>query len=601
MTTKNIVPNNTNEGSLGVANKVWGSAFIKDLTVTGNLMGNVTSKGIIDVASYGAMGNANYFNVADNKFYVDAGFSVLSHDDSDSIISAIADAMAKGYTTIIFPMSSYWISKQINILKPNIIIKGNGSLGMDGTIKSTFSGITFNCFPDINDGSYGKIYFEDITLIGYGNATLTGTGISLTNVHSTTQKNIHIINFRTNILLSSSYLNTFISLQSSNSNDGDIGVKSILANNNTFIGGWMYKSCMKFDTGNCTVIGMDFEPGTASNEFDNSTLINCRFERITNTFKGFEYLILNSNCNVIGGNFVWDTSSWPDPCLIRVKGSNNKINTNFLYSHNLIFLDRTSKNNEISLLSKHISVSSSTYEYSTPILDLGINNKITYRDETNGETIDYGITSDSVTTVVGNFSKTNLVNRSALAPQNLTRTDGSIEVVDPVGLFKGDKFVVNGTSGAVRSYSNPQILIADGTKIYATSAYLFIPSANPVTSITVGSVLGQGTTITDLPKNRWFRIIFFAQPKSGVELRFNATVNNPVIGQTFYMAYPNIFIGSNPGIPTESLVFSGGDFKLNPSIKAKTYNPITTTADISATRKIAVEINGETLYILATT
>jgi hypothetical protein len=222
MTTKNIVPNNTNEGSLGVANKVWGSAFIKDLTVTGNLMGNVTSKGIIDVASYGAMGNANYFNVADNKFYVDAGFSVLSHDDSDSIISAIADAMAKGYTTIIFPMSSYWISKQINILKPNIIIKGNGSLGMDGTIKSTFSGITFNCFPDINDGSYGKIYFEDITLIGYGNATLTGTGLSLTNVHSTTQKNIHIINFRTNILLSSSYLNTFISLQSSNSNDGDI-------------------------------------------------------------------------------------------------------------------------------------------------------------------------------------------------------------------------------------------------------------------------------------------------------------------------------------------------------------------------------------------
>lgn len=103
----------------------------------------ILSENKYNVKQFGAIGNANYFNSENHRYYVDSEFTTLSHDDTTNIENAINFT----YTTttnkstddvlIIFPNANYLINKSLyfsnnqdvdfdySVIRPDYAFTGN--------------------------------------------------------------------------------------------------------------------------------------------------------------------------------------------------------------------------------------------------------------------------------------------------------------------------------------------------------------------------------------------------------------------------------------------------------------------------------------------
>ncbi len=94
----------------------------------------------INVKWFGAKGNANFYNPADGKRYVDEDFTIESDDDTVAIQKAIDYIYSKttqwnltggwmsGGGTLYFPNGHYWVSSKL-ILKENVTLEGESKSG----------------------------------------------------------------------------------------------------------------------------------------------------------------------------------------------------------------------------------------------------------------------------------------------------------------------------------------------------------------------------------------------------------------------------------------------------------------------------------------
>lgn len=72
---------------------------------------------------YLAYGNANYFNSTDRKYYVDQEFTILAHDDTQSVQKIIDAAHNKGGGVVYFPAGNYMLTNTIHLYS-NVSLKG---------------------------------------------------------------------------------------------------------------------------------------------------------------------------------------------------------------------------------------------------------------------------------------------------------------------------------------------------------------------------------------------------------------------------------------------------------------------------------------------
>ena len=122
----------------------------------------------VNVVKFGAVGNANYYNSGDNKYYVDSGFITLAHDDTQAFIDAINYAKTHG-GKVVMPKGRFWISAGKLPWYEGLTLEGVSS-GWYFTVDSNYSRIEYTGTDYLFDDAtvsdvMGFIKFRDFTFI----------------------------------------------------------------------------------------------------------------------------------------------------------------------------------------------------------------------------------------------------------------------------------------------------------------------------------------------------------------------------------------------------------------------------------------------------
>lgn len=137
-----------------------------------------TTATVYDVRSYGAVADANYFNIADRKFYKDSGFTQLSTNSTAGIQAALDACFAAGGGKVFIPKGKYWIGSglrtSVNGVNPNCQI----------FIPVSNSGSTTNCRIEIEGEQEGSFAgYSGLVSVGQSFqgtclfTTATGSGV----------------------------------------------------------------------------------------------------------------------------------------------------------------------------------------------------------------------------------------------------------------------------------------------------------------------------------------------------------------------------------------------------------------------------------------
>ena len=136
---------------------------------------------------FGAVGNANYFNNTDKKFYEDRNFTVLATDDTDAFIRAINSL--KNGDTLYIPSGNYLISSSLSIVDKEIKIIGNiltrRNKGNENTAYLSFKGSVLKASYEfsgavIDIGQKGKltsVHIENVSI-----ASVSGYSVPTGNI-----------------------------------------------------------------------------------------------------------------------------------------------------------------------------------------------------------------------------------------------------------------------------------------------------------------------------------------------------------------------------------------------------------------------------------
>ena len=115
---------------------------------------NIANKLYVSVTDFGAVGDANYYNENDDKYYVDSKFTTLATDCTNAFKEAL-----KVSNSINLPNGNFWITEPLNIASKELDFFGNGM---------SLSTIVFTGSNDLftTDSSLLRVCFRDFSCIG---------------------------------------------------------------------------------------------------------------------------------------------------------------------------------------------------------------------------------------------------------------------------------------------------------------------------------------------------------------------------------------------------------------------------------------------------
>ena len=124
----------------------------------------------INVKSFGAVADADYFNPVDNKYYSDANFTKSATDNSDVFMSILyyMNRNLSGRFKVFFPEGNYYSSRTLETSAENIIIEGSMAKLITSTPDSTkeqYCVYVRNCITFKCHGMTFENIIEDKTII----------------------------------------------------------------------------------------------------------------------------------------------------------------------------------------------------------------------------------------------------------------------------------------------------------------------------------------------------------------------------------------------------------------------------------------------------
>lgn len=124
---------------------------VSNLSQTINNLGTEVTEHLADVAvnvkKFGALGNANYFNSNDSKWYEDSSFTILANDDTTPIQNAINYA-EQSNGILYFPEGNYIFTSNMTISSGMKFISGGGKVKLIHSGKD-YVGININNTQDL--------------------------------------------------------------------------------------------------------------------------------------------------------------------------------------------------------------------------------------------------------------------------------------------------------------------------------------------------------------------------------------------------------------------------------------------------------------------
>ena len=137
----------------------------------------------INVRNFGAVGDAQYFKMPENKYYKNINWEPC-HDDTAAIDEAIAYALEHNIDTLYFPDGAYLYKKAItlDISKMRFVGENNSAIVSEGLTGGSF--ITLTSPIQLRQYDFSKCPLENINIWGsYYNGTTQNdvTGISYSN------------------------------------------------------------------------------------------------------------------------------------------------------------------------------------------------------------------------------------------------------------------------------------------------------------------------------------------------------------------------------------------------------------------------------------
>jgi hypothetical protein len=115
---------------------------------------HIMNKSYVSVTDFGAVGDANYYNDNDDKYYVDAKFTTLATDCTKAFKEALQVS-----TSIKLPKGNFWVTEPLNIPSKQLDFFGDGM---------SVSSIVFTGSNDLftTTSSLLRVCFRDFSCIG---------------------------------------------------------------------------------------------------------------------------------------------------------------------------------------------------------------------------------------------------------------------------------------------------------------------------------------------------------------------------------------------------------------------------------------------------
>ena len=133
----------------------------------------------VNVRDFGAVGNANYYDISSKKYYVDTAHKITPTSDVSAINAAIAYALANHIHTVYFPKGHYYLpnwSYNLNIDNLRFVGEGDSVLCSYGLTGGAF--ITISSAPDLDEYNTAKTPLMNISLWGAYNDGNTLSGVT---------------------------------------------------------------------------------------------------------------------------------------------------------------------------------------------------------------------------------------------------------------------------------------------------------------------------------------------------------------------------------------------------------------------------------------
>ena len=122
-----------------------------DIKTIKSHLDTILNKSYVSVTDFGAIGDANYYNEKDDKYYIDSNFTTLATDSTNAFKEALRTS-----SSIKLPKGNYWITETLNISGKQLDFYGDGasvsSIVFTGSIDlfTTSSTLLRVCFKDFS-------------------------------------------------------------------------------------------------------------------------------------------------------------------------------------------------------------------------------------------------------------------------------------------------------------------------------------------------------------------------------------------------------------------------------------------------------------------
>ena len=133
----------------------------------------------VNVKDFGAVGNANYYDVSSKKYYVDTAHKITPKSDVSAINAAIAYALENHIHTVYFPKGHYYLpnwSYNLDIDNLRFVGEGDSVLCSYGLTGGAF--ITISSALDLDEYNTAKTPLMNISLWGAYNDGETLSGVT---------------------------------------------------------------------------------------------------------------------------------------------------------------------------------------------------------------------------------------------------------------------------------------------------------------------------------------------------------------------------------------------------------------------------------------
>lgn len=222
----------------------------------------------VNVKDFGAVGNANYYDVSSKKYYVDTAHKRTPTSDVSAINAAIAYALENHIHTVYFPKGHYYLPKwsyNLDIDNLRFVGEGDSVLCSYGLTGGAF--ITISSAPDLDNYNTAKTPLMNISLWGAYNDGKTLSGVTGL-----------LFNVKENVVpCHCGFYNVVVK-------DFNIGLEA----------GQIYKSIFYNFTALACGIGISLNPDSAIPLYFMGGFIECCYAALSNTNTGYTQCVFEN-------------------------------------------------------------------------------------------------------------------------------------------------------------------------------------------------------------------------------------------------------------------------------------------------------------------